>query len=145
MIPARTDGGLADTAGPVVVVGDEAAIGVAVYLDDEHQVRLLSNDPAVVRTGTSRGIDARLVELDDGGRLREHVEDVASAVVATDRDRSNLLVAQLLRTVGSVDHVVVIVNDPRFLEVFEDVEIEAIHGSSLVGPSIGDTLGDAGE
>jgi len=126
----------------IVVVGDESALGVATYLNEEREVLLLSTDPAAVRTASGRGVEARQTRIDDGGRLRKHAVDVDGAVVSTGRDRQNLLVAQLLRTVCDVDDVTVIVNDRQHLDLFEDIDVRPVHGSSLVGPAIDDTLFD---
>jgi len=134
----RSSGG--STTDRVLVVGDESALGVATYLNERHEVFLLSEDPDAVRTASASGVEARRTAVGDGGRLRKHTGDVAGAVVATDRDRLTLLVAQLLRTVCDVEDVTAVVNDARHLDLFEELDVRPIHGSSLVGPAVDDTL-----
>lgn len=132
-----------DTEPAVVVVGDEAAVGLATYLDDDCDVVLVSDDPEVVRQASTRGFDARLADVSDGGRLRGHTAGADAAVVATERDRRNFLVGQLLRTVCGVDSVAVCVNDPDNRELFADLDVDVVDGNSLVVPEVVDALFDA--
>lgn len=126
----------------IVVVGGEAAVGVATYLDGDCTVVFVSGDGDVVARATARGLDARRTDVADGGRLSDHTVGADAAVVATERDRLNLLVAQLLRTVCGVDDVTVRVNDPDNRDVFEEVGVTVVDGGSLVATEVADALFD---
>lgn len=133
---------LGTTTGPLIVVGDEAAVGLAAHLDGDNEVVLVSDHDAVVRRAASRGLDARQTDVTDAGRLRDPAAEADAAVVATGRDRLNLLVAQLLRTVCSVGSVAVLVNDPDNRDVFDDLDVAVIDGGSVVASEVADALFD---
>ncbi|WP_158237472.1 potassium channel family protein [Halegenticoccus soli] len=110
-------------------------------------VLLIDTDAGVVERARKRGIEARRVEFTDVNALRNAgVRRTDVAVVATDRDAVNLLVAQLLRTRFDVDRVLVCVNDPRNREPFEELGIDTVCRADtlsralarrLSGPSLG--------
>lgn len=63
-------------------------------------------------------------------------------MVSTDRDSTNLLVGQHLRTASDVDRVVVLVNDPRNREAFADCEFETVSASEVLADSLYEVVED---
>lgn len=118
----------------LLVIGGEAAKGLAAHLAETWNVRLLSDDKEVVRSARSADseqFDVRHLDL-EADDLQPHVGDVDTAVVGTDRDRAGLMVAQVLTTVCGVDRVLVGVNDPKNEDAFQDVDCETIETWSLL-------------
>lgn len=116
----------------VLVVGSEAAKGLASHLADRWEVRLVSGDGRVARAAERDGLAARRADVTSGSELEPHADGVEVAVVAAERDRESLLVAQLLRTVGGVEAVAVALNDPGNREFFEGVDVEVLNGQSAL-------------
>jgi len=96
----------------VVIVGDQISAGMADRLAADFEIRVLSGDDAAVGTARSRGVEAISGDITDGGFLREHSTGASAVVVATKRDRTNLLITQLFRATVPVDRLLVRLNDP---------------------------------
>jgi len=124
----------------VIVVGDQISVGMADRLADDYDVVLVTDDDAVLGTPRSGRVETAAGDLTDGAFLREQAADVDAAVVATERDRTNLLVTQLLRTAVSLDRIVVRLNDPIKRDAFADIDVDVIDGSSILAAEIGKTL-----
>jgi Trk K+ transport system NAD-binding subunit len=148
MHPARApDDALGGAAGrsdddrpTVVIVGDQISAGMADRLAEDFDVLLVTDDDAVLGTARSQGVDTAGGDATDGAFLRGAVADADAAVVATERDRTNLLVIQLLRTAVSIDRIVVRLNDPTKRDAFENIDVDLIDGSSILAAEVGKTL-----
>ncbi|WP_269782701.1 NAD-binding protein [Halobacterium wangiae] len=62
--------------------------------------------------------------------------DVTTALVLEPEDATNLLLAQCLRTQFDVERVIVRVNDPDRLDVFENVDVETVDATAVLGTEI---------
>ena len=68
------------------------------------------------------------------------VTDATVAVVALQRDRQTLLVAQLLRTQFEVDTIVILLNDPERREAFDHVATSIVCVSTCLSAELNNTL-----
>ena len=132
----RTDGTSVPT---VAVFGGQLAKGLAMRLSSGRTVRLLSADRSVVESSRSAPFEARHVDY-RSANLSEHVAD-AAAVVAPDRDRIGLLVAQKLAASGTVDRILVRLDDPQYEAAFEDIDCELLDFGSVLHETVESSLG----
>ena len=132
----RTDGTSVPT---VAVFGGRLAKGLAMRLSSGRTVRLLSADRSVVESSRSAPFEARHVDY-RSANLSEHVAD-AAAVVVPDRDRIGLLVAQKLSASGTVDRILVRLNDPQYEAAFEDIDCELLDLGSVLHETVESSLG----
>ena len=132
----RTDGTSVPT---VAVFGGRLAKGLAMRLSSGRTVRLLSADRSVVESSRSAPFEARHVDY-RSANLSEHVAD-AAAVVVPDRDRIGLLVAQKLAASGTVDRILVRLNDPQYEAAFEDIDCELLDLGSVLHETVESSLG----
>ena len=132
----RTDGTSVPT---VAVFGGRLAKGLAMRLSSGRAVRLLSADRSVVESSRSAPFEARHVDYRSAS-LSEHVAD-AAAIVAADRDRIGLLVAQKLAASGTVDRLLVRFDDPQYEAAFEDIDCELLDLGSVLHETVESSLG----
>ena len=132
----RTDGTSVPT---VAVFGGRLAKGLAMRLSSGRTVRLLSADRSVVESSRSAPFEARHVDY-RSANLSEHVAD-AAAVVVPDRDRIGLLVAQKLAASGTVDRILVRLDDPQYEAAFEDIDCELLDLGSVLHETVESSLG----
>ena len=132
----RTDGTSVPT---VAVFGGRLAKGLAMRLSSGRTVRLLSADRSVVESSRSAPFEARHVDY-RSANLSEHVAD-AAAVVVPDRDRIGLLVAQKLAASGTVDRILVRLDDPQYEAAFEDIDCELLDFGSVLHETVESSLG----
>jgi len=132
----RTDGTSVPT---VAVFGGRLAKGLAMRLSSGRTVRLLSADRSVVESSRSAPFEARHVDY-RSANLSEHVAD-AAAIVAPDRDRIGLLVAQKLAASGTVDRILVRLDDPQYEAAFEDIDCELLDFGSVLHETVESSLG----
>ena len=129
-----------DTRDPTVAVfGGRSAKGLAMRLSSDRTVRLLSADRSVVESSRSAPFEARHVDYRSAD-LSEHVAD-AAAIVAADRDRIGLLVAQKLAASGAADRILVRLNDPEYEAAFEDIDCELLDFGSVLHETVESHLG----
>jgi len=128
----------------VVVVGDQISAGMADRLADDYEVLLVTDDEAALGTARSGGVETATGDVTDGAFLREQASGVDAAVIATERDRTNLLITQLLRTAVSIDRIVVRLNDPTRRDVFDDIDVDLVDGGSVLAAEVGKTLSTGG-
>ena len=134
----RTDGTSVPT---VAVFGGRLAKGLAMRLSSGRAVRLLSADRSVVESSRSAPFEARHVDY-RSANLSEHVADAAAAaVVIPDRDRIGLLIAQKLAASGTVDRILVRLNDPQYEAAFEDIDCELLDFGSVLHETVESSLG----
>jgi len=128
----------------VLVVGSSHDVRtLAARLDEEFAVSFVSDREDVVEGATENGLDARFAAFDDGQDLRALDLDVDAALVAADRDRTNLLLTQQLRTALGVSNLVVRVNDPSREEMFAALDVETICPSDVLTPEISGLIRDS--
>ncbi|PSP66340.1 hypothetical protein BRC85_10685 [Halobacteriales archaeon QS_1_69_70] len=108
-------------------------------LSSGRTVRLLSADRSVVESSRSAPFEARHVDY-RSANLSEHVAD-AAAIVAPDRDRIGLLVAQKLAASGAADRILVRLNDPEYEAAFEDIDCELLDFGSVLHETVESSLG----
>lgn len=105
-------------------------------------VVFLDAHPRAVEYAEQRGVSAHVADVTSARELDRHAdEDADLAVVASESDSTNLLVAQLLRVRFDVERVVVRINDPRNLDSFETLDVETVCASSVLAERFGETLG----
>lgn len=124
---------------PVLVVGQEAAKGLADHLAEEWPVRLLSDDRSVVESADTESMESRHVEF-NAAELEPHAYDADSAVIVAERDRAGLLIAQLLSSVCNVDRVSVRVDDPENLDAFEGLDCQVIETGPVLRSEVEQVL-----
>jgi Trk K+ transport system NAD-binding subunit len=121
------------------VVVDDGAAGASLArgLDEEGlEVTLLTADAEAAASVQSGGIDADVIDTDDGVTLdRPAVRGADAAVVACRTDSRALLVAQYLRGHGT-DRVLVFIDDPRRTDVFADAHVEPLVLSRLLATGV---------
>ncbi len=125
MIPSTGD------STTVTVIGEQAAKGLAVNLEEEWNVRLLSEAADVVESAASNPVEARHVDY-AASDIERHACGADVVVVVTARDRTALLVTQLLNTICDVGRVFVTVDDPRHRDAFEGIDCEVVETGSLL-------------
>jgi Trk K+ transport system NAD-binding subunit len=108
-------------------------------LSSDRTVRLLSADRSVVESSRSAPFEARHVDYRSAD-LSEHVAD-AAAIVAADRDRIGLLVAQKLAASGAADRILVRLNDPEYEAAFDDIDCELLDFGSVLHETVESSLG----
>lgn len=123
----------------VAVFGGRLAKGLAVRLAPDREVRLVSDDRAVVESGRSEPFAARHVDYATAD-LAAVVGDVDVAVVATERDRAGLLVAQTLAVGDEVDRVLVRFDDPDYEPVFSGLDCDVLDLGSVLHDAVESTL-----
>ena len=129
-----------DTRDPTVAVfGGRSAKGLAMRLSSDRTVRLLSADRSVVESSRSAPFEARHVDYLSAD-LSEHVAG-AAAIVAADRDRIGLLVAQKLAASGAADRILVRLNDPEYEAAVDDIDCELLDFGSVLHETIESSLG----
>lgn len=119
-------------------------------VSDSHVGSLLAADIDSVRTHLIT--DSSTVALQTPDNVRKTVGNVTSAeilgagagataaVVALQRDRQALLVAQLLRTRFEIDELLISVNDPQRREAFEDIATTIVCVSTCLSTELGDAV-----
>jgi Trk K+ transport system NAD-binding subunit len=132
------------SASRVLVVGSSHdVLSLASGLDEEFEVVFAGNRDDVVAGATEQGLEARYTAFDDGRDLRALDLDVDAALVAADRDPTNMLVTQQLRTSLGVSNVVVRVNDPTREDAFAALGVETICPSDVLTPEIKGLIQDS--
>jgi Trk K+ transport system NAD-binding subunit len=132
-----------DTRDPTVAVfGGRIAKGLAIRLSSAWDVRLVSDDQAVVERSRSEPYEARHVDFRRAD-LSTHVGTVDAAVVAVDRDRVGLLVTQKLAVTEEVDPLLVRLNDPEYEAAFSDLDCEVLDVGAVLQETVETSLGRA--
>lgn len=123
----------------VLVVGEEAAKGLATHLAEDWDVRLLSNDESIIGNVATNQFESDVVEY-EAGVLQDHVDDEDTAVVVTERDQVGLLVVQSLNACCNVDQIFVRVDDPQNRHAFEDLDCEILETGAVLRPEVEQAL-----
>lgn len=130
-----------DRSTSVLIVGssqDARAIAERLAASEHYEV-VFGTERADLVAQADETVDARELRFDDGGLAALHLR-VDAAVVATERDRTNLLVAQTLRARGEVGRLVVRVNDPDREELFAGLGAETVCPTDVLAPAFESAL-----
>ena len=126
----------------VVIVGSSRETrALAEHLSDGAAVTFVS-DRTELLEGLPEGVAGLYDPLDGETALGATGIEADAAVVATDRDRTNLLVAQQLKTAAGVGTLVVRVNDPDREDVFAAAGVATLCPSDLVAPAVDELLAE---
>lgn len=123
----------------ILIVGGQAAVGLASHLGSERDVTVITDGDDVVMSAHD-GVDVRTAEITRGSDLASVVDGAQTAVVAAERDRTGMLSAQLLRTACGVEDVTVLLNDPIHGDLFNDLDVEYLDCPTVLGPEVERTL-----
>jgi len=126
----------------VAVFGGRIAMGLAIRLSSAWDVRLVSDDQAVVERSRSKPFEARHVDFRKAD-LSDHVGTVDAAVVVVDRDRVGLLVTQKLAVTEEVDPLLVRIKDPEYEAAFSDIDCEVLDVAAVLQETVETSLGRA--
>jgi Trk K+ transport system NAD-binding subunit len=119
-----------------LLIVSDSHIGSRLATDiDSVRIHLITNTPTVASqtpdsVQTTVGTITRVETLRTGA-------DATIAVVALQRDRQALLVAQLLRTQFEMGDLLVLVNDPNRREAFDDIASFVVCVSSCLSAELG--------
>lgn len=103
-----------------------------------NDVTFFDENVHVVERATEQRLTARAVDdVRDVGPLAELGLDFTTVVVvATERDSSNLLIAQLVKSRFDVERVVVRINDPQNRPAFGELEVEGVCTSQILARAL---------
>lgn len=130
------NGGADDSTAVLVIGTSRDAQALARHLSAEHEVHFASDRAALVDGAKADGMEASALKLDGGSELGALDLAVDAAIVATSRDRTNLLVVQHLRARSDVSQIVVRVNDPDREDAFGGLGVETICSTEILAPEI---------
>jgi trk system potassium uptake protein TrkA len=122
-----------------VVGSSRETRALAVHLAERFDVTFVSDRPSLF-AGLPDGVETHQDSLDGASALAAAGLEADAAVVATDRDRTNLLVAQQLKTAAGVEQLIVRVNDPERADVFAAVGVETVSLADLMLPAVDSLL-----
>ncbi|WP_224338156.1 NAD(P)-binding protein [Haloprofundus halobius] len=107
------------------------------FLEQEIAVVFLDDDTATIERAIKGGIDAHKTDISDFQALSDAGLDQAhTVIVATDSDSKNLLIAQLLRVKFKTDRIIVLVNHPQNLDLFDELDVEVINSTQALTTAI---------
>lgn len=138
----RMTDALAARRGVVVVGSSRETQALATRLAESFDVTYVSDRAGLVDAARAEGVDAHRDSLDDETDLCASDIAVDAADVATDHDRTSLLLAQRLTTSGEITDLVVRVNDPAREDAFAALGAETVCGPEVLAPEIGGALGE---
>lgn len=125
--------------GELLVTGGDGPVGEILadqLTRDSVTVVFLDEDERAIERATEAGVDARMCNPSETATLdREDIEEMGTAIVASQEDSHNLLVAQLLR-IRRTERVIALVNDPRNVEAFAAAGIEPVSASTALADAL---------
>jgi Trk K+ transport system NAD-binding subunit len=128
-----------------VVIGGDGAVGERLacrLADGSAGIVFLDADDRAVERASEAGAEARVADPSKAATFdRENVEEATTAVVASRKDGSNLLVAQLLR-LRRTDRVIALVNDPANVEAFAEAGIEPVCATTALSSALAEQRHD---
>lgn len=83
----------------------------------------------------SRGNPANVRDLEEAD-----ISNASTVIIATQSDRRNLLIAQLVRANFDVDRIVVLTNDPEREELFEAAGHEPVCATTAITSAIAESI-----
>lgn len=100
-------------------------------------VVFLENDSVIVEQATNVGIDARETDISDVRALSDcRLNRAQTVIVATEDDSRNLLITQLLRVEFEPDRLIVLVNQPQNLDLFDELDVEIVNLTRVLTAAI---------
>ncbi|MGN8216282.1 NAD-binding protein [Halococcus salifodinae] len=122
-----------------VVIGGDGAVGEVLagqLVGSSTAVVFLDEDERAVERAAEAGADARVGDPSEAATLdREDIGEMETAIVASQKDSHNLLVAQLLR-LRRTERVIALVNDPENVEAFAAAGIEPVSASTALAGAL---------
>lgn len=122
-----------------MVTGGDGFVGEVLadqLTTDSVTVVFLGRDERAVERAAEAGADARMGDPSEAAILdREDIEEMSTAIVASQKDSHNLLIAQLLR-LRRIERVIALVNDPRNVEAFAAAGIEPVSASTALAGAL---------
>ncbi|EMA43642.1 NAD(P)-binding protein [Halococcus saccharolyticus] len=122
-----------------VVIGGDGAVGEVLagqLVGTSAAVVFLDEDERAVEHAAEAGADARVGDPSEAATLdREDIEEMGTAIVASQKDSHNLLVAQLLQ-LRRTERVIALVNDPKNVEAFTAAGIEPVSASTVLAGAL---------
>lgn len=82
-----------------------------------------------------RGDPAKIRDLEEAD-----LSEVSTAIVTTQSDRRNLLIAQLVRAKFDVNRIVVLTNDPEKRDLFEAAGHDAVCATTAISTAISEAI-----
>lgn len=130
----------------VIIGGGVVGQTLAERLDTAYnEIQFIDEDEHVIEQATERGVAS--IAVDD---IREDVSidimDVSLTtiiVVATARDRVNLLLAQQTRQRFDVGQIIVRVNEAQNHAVFAELGLDTVHATPVLAEALADAVRDA--
>ncbi|UPM42168.1 NAD-binding protein [Halocatena salina] len=110
---------------------------------DRNEVVFVDENAHASEQAEKRGIDTHLIE-----DIRSvisvdslDVDGTSIIIVATERDSTNLLIAQLVRNQFGVRRLIVRVNDPRNWSMFTDLGFDAVCSTGVLATALAEVVG----
>ncbi|MFC6823522.1 potassium channel family protein [Halopelagius fulvigenes] len=118
----------------LIVGGGHVGRLLAGQMDERRgTVRFVDDSETAVRRARENGVPAREATLTSLRSLDEvGVGDAETAIAVSLEDSVNMLVVQLLRCQFGVPRVIVLVNDPRNRDAFDELGVESICASTAI-------------
>ncbi|MFB6252547.1 MAG: NAD-binding protein [Halobellus sp.] len=131
-----TDTADAAAATHYILGGDHVGVAIAERLRTEGQRVVIVDEPSPPEgiPGVT-GDPAAAEVLAEAG-----IEDASTVIVATSRDRRNLLIAQLVRVRFDVQRVLALVNDPSRRTAFADAGHEPLCVTTVLSEAVGEVV-----
>lgn len=106
-------------------------------MDDETGVVFLEDDSTTIEQAVNAGIDAHETDISDSQALSDTgLHETHTAIVATDSDRKNLLITQFLRVKFEADRIIVLVNQPQNLGLYDELSVEVVNSGQALTTAI---------
>lgn len=122
-----------------LLVVSDSHIGSLLTSDIDATGTHLITDNNRVATQTRNSVRTTVGDLTAAKTLKAGI-DATVAVVALQRDRQTLLVAQLLRTQFKIDDIVVLLNDPDRREAFDHIATSIVCVSTCLSVELRDAI-----
>lgn len=118
----------------LIVGGGHVGRLLARRMDERREaVRFVDDSEIAVRRARESRVQAREATVTSPQALNAAGADgVETAIVLAPEDSTNMLVAQLLRCRFDVPRIVVLVNDPRNCDAFEDAAVEPVCAATAI-------------
>ncbi|WP_226043286.1 NAD(P)-binding protein [Natrinema sp. DC36] len=106
-------------------------------LAQETTAVFLEDDSSTIKRALDVGIEAHEMDISDIQALSDiGLEQAHTVIVATDSDSKNLLITQLLRVTFETDRLIVLVNHPQNLDLYDELEIETVCSTQALTTAI---------
>ena len=124
----------------IVIGGDHVGAALATQLRETGPIIFLDNSPQVVDRTSESGVDGYVGDPTSRRDLETTIDEPTTAIVSTDIDSVNFLVAQHLRTAFDVDRIVIRVNDPHNRDAFEERGFTTVSTADALAAAIEEAI-----